>query len=631
MTARRAFVATLTAATVLCAAATAWGAGSPQLTPLTSVRFPDRAYVLVTPTTTRLNASQLEVRENGHPVTGVSVVPATLARYKTFGVVLALDASNSMRGAPIQAAVEAARVFASRRASSQSLGLIVFNNEVTLALAPTSNGATITKTLASTPRLAEGTRLYDAAARAIDVLRMAKIKAGSVVLLTDGHDVGSTLTRQAVVKKASDAGVRLFTVGLRSPQFSPAPLSQMARATGATYAEAGSTDSLARIYDNLSQKLGREHLLRYRSQAGPDVPVRVAVNVSGVTGTATAAYRTPALSADRPAPFHRSWLDRFWSSLLGAVVVALVCGALAWFAVSRISRRHQSSVRGRIGAFTEADENPATVRRATNHGSAAHNFQIALERVLARGAWWERFKEECEIAKIHMSPVLIVVGAVAATVLAMVLLAAVGSPLLALLGLGIPLVIRDMVRRRVRDQRELFADQLADNLTVMAASLRAGHSFVGALTAVVDEADEPSQSELRRALSAEQLGVPVDESLLDVARRMANADLEQVALVAALHRQTGGNTAQVLDTVVETIRERSALRRMVRTLTAQGRLARWILTGLPIVLALIIALLNPGYLSILFTTTSGQVLLAVGVTFLIAGSLMIRRIVDIEL
>jgi tight adherence protein B len=69
----------------------------------------------------------------------------------------------------------------------------------------------------------------------------------------------------------------------------------------------------------------------------------------------------------------------------------------------------------------------------------------------------------------------------------------------------------------------------------------------------------------------------------------------------------------------------------VRTLTAQGRLARWILTGLPVALALIVALLNPGYLSILFTTTSGQVLLAVGVAMLLAGSLMIRRIVDIEL
>jgi tight adherence protein B len=631
VTIRRAFFAVLAAAGVLCAAAAASGAGSPRVAPLTSVQFPDRAYVLVTPTSTTVTAGRVGVSENGKPVTGVSVVPATLADPRTFGVVLALDASNSMRGAPINAAVEAARVFAKRRAPSQSVGLIVFNDKVTLALAPTSNETAIVEALAATPPPAEGTRLYDAASQAIDVLRAAKVKAGSVVLLTDGRDVGSTQTRQAVTKKASDAGVRLFTVGLRSPQFSPRPLSQMAAASGATYAEAGSTDRLAQIYDKLSQKLAREHLLRYRSEAGPDVAVRVTVRVSGVPGTATATYRSPALSADRPAPFHRSWLDRFWSSPVGAVVVALLCGGLAWLVVSRISRRHQSSVRGRIGAFTKDGESQATIKRPRIHGASAQSFQVALEGMLARGAWWERFKEDLEIARIQMSPVLIVVGTVAGTVIAMVLLAAVGSPLLALLALGIPLVVRDMVRRRVRDQRELFADQLADNLTVMAASLRAGHSFVGALTAVVDEADEPSRSELRRALTKEQLGAPVDDSLLDVSRRMANADLEQVALVAALHRQSGGNTAQVLDTVVETIRERSALRRMVKTLTAQGRLARWILTGLPVALALIVALLNPGYLSILFTTSSGQVLLALGVALLVAGSLMIRRIVDIEL
>jgi tight adherence protein B len=628
---RRVTLATaLAAVAVLGAAVPASAAGGPRLTPLTSVRFPDRAYVLAIPTSATLNAASIEVRENGREMAGVSDVPAQLADSKTFGVMLAVDASDSMRGKPISAAMAAARAFASQRATTQSLGLILFNDDVRVVLEPTTDAEAIEKALASIPELAVGTRLYDGASQAVDVLRAEKIRAGSVVLLTDGRDIGSTLERAAVVRKARGAGVRLFTVGLRSPQFSPASLSKIARGTGAAYTEAGSSESLARIYRGLSRELSREYLVRYRSVTGPDVPVRVTVAVAGIPGTATAAYRTPALPSEPAPPFHRSLLDRFLSSPLGAVVVALFVGALAWLIVSRLTGS-RGSVRRRIGAFTTEDGQPATPQQASIHGSVTHGFQMAIERMLARGPWWDGFKEELEIARIKTPAVLVVLLTAAATVLTMVLLAVFTSPLLALAGLAVPFVVRDWLKRKLGAQQNLFAEQLADNLTVMSASLRAGHSFVGALSAVVSEADEPSKTELRRAVSDEQFGVPVEDALLDVARRMDNRDLEQIALVAALHRQTGGNTAQVLDTVVETIRERFALRRLVRTLTAQGRLARWILTGLPIALAGIVALLNPGYLSVLFTTTAGQVLLIIGGCLLIAGSLMIRRIVDIEL
>ena len=123
------------------------------------------------------------------------------------------------------------------------------------------------------------------------------------------------------------------------------------------------------------------------------------------------------------------------------------------------------------------------------------------------------------------------------------------------------------------------------SLQVLASALRSGHSFNGALGVVVDNAREPAQSRARRGCSQDdRLGVPPEEAIRQLARRMANRDIEQVALLAELQRTSGGNSAEILDTVVETIRERAELRRLVRTLTAQGRMARWILTALPIVL-----------------------------------------------
>jgi tight adherence protein B len=190
--------------------------------------------------------------------------------------------------------------------------------------------------------------------------------------------------------------------------------------------------------------------------------------------------------------------------------------------------------------------------------------------------------------------------------------------------------VRWLIKFRAERQRRIFGEQLADNLQVIGSALRAGHSFAGALAVMVEEAPEPSRREFRRVVADEQLGVPLEESLREVAERMVCRDLEQVAMVAALQRETGGNSAEVLDQVAETIRQRSALRRLVRTLTAQGRMARWIVSSLPVGLMLIILLLNRDYMDPLFSHTSGKVLLGFASAMVVAGSLVIRKIVDIK-
>jgi tight adherence protein B len=127
----------------------------------------------------------------------------------------------------------------------------------------------------------------------------------------------------------------------------------------------------------------------------------------------------------------------------------------------------------------------------------------------------------------------------------------------------------------------------------------------------------------------EQLGVPIDEAVTVMATRMANEDLEQVALVTRLSREAGGNTAEVLDRVVENIRGKMELRRLVKVLTAQGRMARWILTVLPVALAGWILVINPDWLTPLFNTTLGNVALVAWVVMLLIGSFILKKITEI--
>jgi tight adherence protein B len=207
----------------------------------------------------------------------------------------------------------------------------------------------------------------------------------------------------------------------------------------------------------------------------------------------------------------------------------------------------------------------------------------------------------------------------------------VGQPLLAVLGLFGPVIAVMWINSRAEQSRAKFAEQLPINLEVLASALRAGHSLPGALKVVVEDAAEPSRSEFRRIVNDEQAGVPMEEAFERTVQRMQNTDLRQIAIVSRIQRESGGNTAEVLDRVTENIRARFELRRLVKTLTAQGRMSRWVVTLLPVCLLLVLSLINPTYLSPLFHTTVGLVFFIGAVMMVIAGSMIIKKIVKIDL
>ncbi len=204
-------------------------------------------------------------------------------------------------------------------------------------------------------------------------------------------------------------------------------------------------------------------------------------------------------------------------------------------------------------------------------------------------------------------------------------------PLTALVVLpGVPLLVRSRVRKRIRKRRLQFADQLGDTVSAIASAMRAGHGISSSLAMLVDDLPEPTQSEMRAVVSAERIGVPFDQALEDAVRRTASKDLEQVALVASLQRETGGNGAEALDRVVDTIRARDDVRRLITTLTAQGRMSRWVLTALPVALGLVLLVIGHGYLAPLAQTAVGRSITVFALLLVTAGSSWIGRIVEID-
>ena len=175
-----------------------------------------------------------------------------------------------------------------------------------------------------------------------------------------------------------------------------------------------------------------------------------------------------------------------------------------------------------------------------------------------------------------------------------------------------------------------FNSQLGDALILIANSLRTGYSFMQALDMVAQEMRPPISTEFGRAVKEMNLGVPVENALGNLAKRIDSEDLDLVLTSVLIQRQVGGNLSEVLDNIARTIRERVRIRGEIRTMTAQGRISGIIISLLPIALGLVIYTMNPGYVRVLFVHPIGQLMLGVAVVGQIIGVFVIRRIVDIE-
>ncbi len=596
-------------------------AAAPTLTDVDAA-FPDREFILTLGSATKLKPSDVTVTENGDAVDALQILPTSGAGQTRFGTVLVIDTSNSMHDQAIKSAIGAARAFAATRSAQQPLGVVYFNGLTRVGLPLTTDAAQIQRTLAVTPPLARGTHIYDGVALASDMLAEAKINAGSIIVLSDGSDTGSAATEAQVVATAQAARTKIFAVGIQTRAYSRATLAALAVAAKGQFTEAKSEQSVARLYRRLGAELSNQYVVRYRSLETLGANVQVTADVRGF-GKIGTSYFAPALPPSTAGGVAQEETF-FQSSAALGLIAGLVALAVGFMVLVLLAPR--ASVRQRVGQFVSPSENPVTwsgtlLERAFA-GQGGRGFGQRGKRTA--------FADELVMAGVKMPAATVIGWTIAATLVVGWLFVTASGPVGVVFALAVPVGIRLYVRVRMDRQRKAFDEQLPDNLQVIASAMRAGHTFLGAVGVVVQDAPEPSRRELRRILADERLGTSLADAMSAAALRMGSRDFEQVALVAGLQSESGGNSAEVIDRVTESIRERLNLRRLVSTLTAQGRLAGVIVAALPIVLLVAISAINPGYLSPMFHTTGGVVLLIVAGGMLAAGAFVIKRIVDID-
>jgi tight adherence protein B len=581
-------------------------APAPKLTESTTSGFPDRAYLVTLPKTQPLTT----------PPGG-----------DKSGAILLIDASNSMKGAPIQNAMAAARAFLGERKGDLPVAIVVFGPNDSVLANFTTDKAALAASVAETPATAEGTHIYDALVNVAKLAEEKGLERTTVVLLSDGTDVGSSTSRADALQKATDDNIRVISVGLSSPQYDPETLQALAGRTGGRYVESATPAELQPIFQEIGQQLSNEYELTYRSTLPPQVKANVQVKVANFA-PASATYTTPALDLEPQGTFDQNWIDKVITSPWLMIFVVVSVLALIGFAIFSAIDVRNRSLRRRMAAYvTVPSEEESRLRRA----EVAQILADTAQRTVGGQKWWQRFESDVELGGFGLSALAIagwtIVGGIFGSIVAAIVFQSLWALLLGLLA---PFVTRWLVSRKVRKMRRAFEEQLADNLDVLAGAMRTGHSTMGALSVMVDSAIEPSKSEFRRVLQDEQLGVPLDDALLVMARRMRSYDAEQVALVMRLQREAGGNTAEVLDRVAEVIRGRMELRRLVDVLTAQARISRWILTSLPIFVLLALSFTGGDYLDPMLSSLAGKIALVFGAILVLIGSFWIKQIAKLD-
>lgn len=199
-------------------------------------------------------------------------------------------------------------------------------------------------------------------------------------------------------------------------------------------------------------------------------------------------------------------------------------------------------------------------------------------------------------------------------------LIAIATPFLARLVLS---VLRDKRRGR-------FESQLTDTIQMLIGGLRVGHSVMRSIEAAAQEADAPTSEELSRLVTETRVGKDARQALDEVAERMDSEDFRWIGQAIQINREVGGDLAQVLEEVAGTIRERSEIKGQVRSLSAEGKMSAYVLMAMPVGVAIVISVMNPGYTDVFFTHPIGIIMLIISILMFVFGGFWMSRIVKIK-
>jgi tight adherence protein B len=579
--------------------------------------------------------SAFHLRENGAmvPDGALSVRPLRQSS-RPVGTVLVIDTSGSMatRGAMNQAKT-AARQFVAGRGQNEWTAVVSFSSTPVIRSNFTQDAAALTAAIDSLEAVGE-TALWDGISMAAHLYDQRPDLQPNVVLLSDGSDSISTATGQQALSALNAAHAALFAVGIASTEFDPGRLNSLVGAAGGTVTTSGDPADLTAQFAKIRNAIENQYEVSYESKSdGGALAIDLTAGetrLSAQTRAGTTGSAATPTAVAKPGGLFSSGGKGILLLLAGATAAMLA------LALMQIFGKRPDTLQNRLSPYAamETDDEPAGASGGTTFvESGLVRRAVGLTSKMAgRGDLLLKVEHLLEQANLPLRPAeaLFFYGA-GVTLLGVAAVAAAPSMPVGLIFAVLVAVLPVLVVRQLRKRRlKTFEAQLPDTLNLLAGSLRAGYSFLQGLEAVVQETTGPMGRELRRVLAEARLGRPLEEALGDVADRMESRDFEWSVLAIRIQREVGGNLAELLQTVAETMVQRSRLRGEVRALTAEGRISGIIMGLLPVALGLFMFTASPGYINDLFSSVTGWAMVIGSAIMAAVGFAWIQKIIKIE-
>jgi tight adherence protein B len=569
-------------------------------------------------------APQVTITENNQPVNARPDSSAGTA------IALAMDTSTSMRGQPLHDAIGAATKFVFRQSPDALLAVYGFGAQAQIAA---QFPASRTGAIAALDQLGVGTQhgtaIYQAVVDASQALASQTAGKRVLVLMTDGTSVRDHNTLAQALAAVKAAHVTVYAVSTSGT--TSGPLQKLASASGGRLVPVTDATALDLAFSSIADSLSSTYSYSYQSAAQPGQPITLRVSVPGAAPvtthlTAPGKYVAPS-SGGGGLTLPDGAAGRAAIAAIAALLVML--GALVI-----LSSRPGVGVAKRIAAHTEQKRQVPTVTgKEVPKISMLHQLYVATEKVAGSLNYWKRLSFRLEQANLPLRTAEVVYiqmgAAIFSTLLVRIVfgIAGIFALIPMVIGGSLPLLY---VRLKAKRRQAAFESQLPETLITLAASLKAGHAFNSALNSVIRDGAEPTSTELARVSSEIQLGMTSEAALESMAGRLDSTNFGFVVMAVNIQRTVGGSLAEILDMVADTVRQRQQFTRKVKALTAQGRMSAYVLLAMPFVMGLAISAFNGKYISILFTSTMGKVLIGGALVSMTIGGFVIRKIVSFK-
>ena len=591
-----------------------------------SMRFYVTAHNL--PYGTTLTSVPLTVTADGEKLTTlVSPVDGAVPDAGTRGVVVAVDNSAPMSGAPLDAVRDAAAAYAAGLPADVKLGLVTTGGTAAGALQPTTDRTAFDAAL-NTVAATGGRALYDGLHEADRMLvNDPAFTERRTVLLAGGTDTASAERATDVATELGVDKVKLDVVA-----YATDGAGGLASGTGGRLVPAADAAALRAASTNLAGAVSPPVLVTVTVPAylgGRSTRLTVALGDTASTTTPVTFHADSRV----PVPLRQATPHELPAWLLVGAMVAVAGGVLVAASVVIYVAMDRSRTRQRLRQLDSFNGASRSTGVRHEEGNAFVRAALAMsDRAVRRRGDQSRIEAALDQAAIDLRAeewmllrgVLAVGGAVVG---AMLLPWLFGLVVGAAAGWLLPETYR---RQRAGRRARKFADLLPEALQLVVSALRSGFSLQQAVDALVREGPDPVAGEFSRALAEIRLGGELEDALDRVAARNGSRDLAWLVMAVRIQREVGGNLSEVMETAVNTMRERARLHRHVRALSAEGRLSAYVLIALPIGVAAFMFVARGEYLRPLYTQFLGLCLLGTAAVLVGVGAFWLSRLIKVK-